>query len=590
VERKKLPFGDPDFKRIIEENQLYADKTKFIHGMLNHSVCCFLSRPRRFGKTLLLDTISELFQGDRVLFKDQWIGTQSDYNFARHPVLTFNMSYANIKTVDDLASAIAFSVRQQADAHEISLTTEISYGTMMEQLIDGLYKKNGVRSVILVDEYDAPVTEQLADRNLAFACLKVLHGFYASIKKCVKRVHFAFVTGITRFAMTAVDSGANNFSDISLDEDFAGICGFTRHEIDVLFEDRFEETLKKLKDRDEVPLSASVDDLKAKIMEWYDGYNWLGNERVLNPYSIINFFHKKHFGAYWPLSGRLSHLSAIIRDNPLDYLQPGLAVYSDAQVRKTDLSDIGVIPVLFHSGYVTIDKTITITRLENNETIEEDGYTFKIPNKEVRSVSKASIFNDIFKLDKKYISDLSENMPAALLERNSEEVIKLLRNLLVSIPYHQHPTAKRDEQWDAPGDRPESEKFYHGILHGSLLSAGFDILSEVSGAGGRADIVLSLHNGVRVVIELKYRYPDKYAYKAYEDKETDLEQAKSKAKEKELTAALDSAEAQLRSKDYAGPHRAARHKVICLAIAILGRSDIAARFVDLEDARAPAGS
>jgi hypothetical protein len=177
VERKKLPFGDPDFKRIIEENQLYADKTKYIHDMLNHSVCCFLSRPRRFGKTLLLDTISELFQGDRELFKDQWIGTQSDYNFARHPVLTFNMSYANINTVDDLASAIAFSAREQADAHEISLTTGISYGAMMEQLLEGLYKKSGVRSVILVDEYDAPVTEQLADRNLALACLKVLHGF-----------------------------------------------------------------------------------------------------------------------------------------------------------------------------------------------------------------------------------------------------------------------------------------------------------------------------------------------------------------------------------------------------------------------------
>ncbi|MDR1167190.1 MAG: PD-(D/E)XK nuclease domain-containing protein [Deltaproteobacteria bacterium] len=168
----------------------------------------------------------------------------------------------------------------------------------------------------------------------------------------------------------------------------------------------------------------------------------------------------------------------------------------------------------------------------------------------------------------------------------------MLRNILVSISYHQHPTAKRDEQWDVPGERHESEKFYHGILHGSLLSAGFDILSEVSGADGRADIVWSLHNGVRVVIELKYSYPDKNAYKAYEDTETDLEQAKSKAKEKEkeLTAALDRAEAQLRSKDYAGPHRAARHKVIYLAIAILGRTDIVARFVDLEDARDPAGS
>jgi hypothetical protein len=461
---------------------------------------------------------------------------------------------------------------------------------MIEELLEGVRKKSGARVVILVDEYDAPVTRHISDRNLALACRDVLHDFYAAIKKSVEYVHFAFVTGITRFAMTAVDSGANNFLDISLEDRFAGICGFTRHEIDVLFEDRFEETLESLKEKGELPLYADVDELKAKIMEWYDGYNWLGNERVLNPYSIINFFYKKHFGSYWPLSGRPSHLSALIRDNPLEYLQPDLGVYSDAQVRKTDLSNIGVIPVLFHSGYVTIDKAITITRLKNKKTIKEDAYVFKIPNQEVESVSIDSLFHDIFKLDDKYISDLSENMPTALLQKNSKEVVRMFRNILASISFHQHPTAKQAEQNDVSTELPENEKFYHGVLQGSLLAAGFDTLSEVSGAEGRADIVLSLHNGVRVVIELKYRYPDKTAYKAFEDGEADPELAKIKAKEKELPAALDSAEAQLRSGDYAGPHRAARHKVICLAIAILGRSDIAARFVDPEDARDPAGS
>ncbi|MDR1166109.1 MAG: ATP-binding protein [Deltaproteobacteria bacterium] len=589
MDMKALPLGDPSFKKIIQRNQLYADKTKYIHEMLNVSDCCFLSRPRRFGKTLLLKTISELFQGDRELFKDLWIGAQSDFSFKRHPVLTFNMAYDKISTQNDLIDRIEDDLKDMGIEHDVVITKK-SYGKILEQLLKGLSKKYGVGAVILVDEYDAPVTDHITNRNLALACRDILHDFYRAIKTSIDYVRFAFVTGITRFAMTAVDSGANNFLDISLNGQFAGICGFTRHEVDVLFEDRFEATLEILKAKGELPPSADVDDLKAKILEWYDGYNWLGEERVFNPYSILKFFLEKHLGSYWPSTGRPSHLSALIRDNQLDFHQPGLAVYPTQQVTKTELSDVGVVPILFHSGYLTVDKEIKIPRFANNLLVMEDAYTFKTPNSEVDLYLKADIFKDFFKLNNKFISDLSKNLPAALLQKDSKEVVRMFHDLLVSISYHQHPTANQEEQLDDPAERAQAEKFYHAILHASLLSAGFFILSETSGGEGRPDITLFLPNEVCVIIEMKYRYRDTTTKKVAGSASGARKLDKKKAKDKELSAALDFAEEQIRDRDYAGPYRAAKREVICLAVAIRGRTQVAARFLVTEATDGSSGS
>jgi hypothetical protein len=213
--QKELMFGDPSFREIREGNILYADKTEYIHKMLNTSKCCFLSRPRRFGKTLLLDTIDALFQGDRTLFEGLWIG-QSDYQFEPHPVLNFNMSYDELSTRDDLVSWIKWDLMRHAQKEGVKLKSDFTPRQMFEVLLEGIYAKYDVRAVILVDEYDAPVTDHISDMKLAVANRNVLHDFYRAIKKNINYIHFAFVAGITRFALTAMDSGPNNFKDISL--------------------------------------------------------------------------------------------------------------------------------------------------------------------------------------------------------------------------------------------------------------------------------------------------------------------------------------------------------------------------------------
>jgi hypothetical protein len=450
----------------------------------------------------------------------------------------------------------------------------------MEDLLEGIHEKHGVGAVILVDEYDAPVTDHISDRNLALACRNVLHDFYRSIKKNIEHVSFAFVTGITRFAMTSLDSGANMFKDISIDERYAGICGFTSREIDVLFEDRFGATLDNMKKKGKFPPNADVDDLKTQIKLWYDGYNWLGDERVFNPYSILNFFDEKKFRSFWPLTGRPSHLNVLVRENPLEFLRPDLGAYPDQRVRNAELSGVGMVPVMFHSGYLTINEEISIPIVKDDIETYKTEYTFKTPNMEVDESSRADIFIDIFKIEDEYLSSLTKRFPSAVLQKNSDELSSLFHDLLVSVSYRQHPAARQTGQPDAPAENPESENFYHGILHGSLLSAGFKVLSEVPGGEGRPDIALFLRNDVCVVIELKHRHVGKSAFKDGAVGETDRKLAEDAAREKDLSAALDAAEAQIRDMDYAGPYRAAGYEVICIAVAVRGRTEVAARFVE----------
>jgi hypothetical protein len=303
---------------MIEGNFLYADKTEYIFNLLDVDKfnCCFLSRPRRFGKTLLIKTIDALFQGERKLFEGLWIDG-SDYKFEKYPVLNFNMAYYEISTSDDLISIIKRRLIKHAEKMKVELTSGYSFGEMFGEmfgeLLEGVYAKFDVGVVILVDESDAPMADHISDMELALANRDVLRGFFRCIKQNIDYIHLAFVTGITRFAMTTLDSGSNNFVDISLLPEYAGICGFTPSELDTCFEDRLEVTLDSLKDDGGLPQGVGVDDLKAEILKWFDGYNWLGNERVINPYSILHFLRKKKFASYWISTGRPSHLSALVR-------------------------------------------------------------------------------------------------------------------------------------------------------------------------------------------------------------------------------------------------------------------------------------
>ncbi|MDR1041140.1 MAG: ATP-binding protein [Deltaproteobacteria bacterium] len=554
--QKKLPLGGMTFREIRERNFLYADKTEYIHMMIDNYKSCFLSRPRRFGKTLLLDTIQELFRGERELFKGLWIETDSDYAFEQHPALRFSMGrYTELSAKDDLVDRIKYDLKSAAIEHNINIVAD-STGQMLGELLKGIYKKHGVGVVVLIDEYDAPVSRHIADRKLASDNRDVLHDFYAALKDSYMYVRFALVTGITRFALTSLDSGPNDFKDISLMSDFAGICGFTIPEFDILFKNRFTETLRRLKTFGDIGRDAKQKELREKILEWYDGYSWLGDHRVLNPYSILNFFDEKKLRAYWPFSGQPSHLSALVREKPLDFIQPVLDSYLTEGIMKVDLGSLEAVPVLFHSGYLTIDcrtrKEVTVQGI----TFDDEAFTFRTPNREVGLNYRTFCFEQIFCRPGAYLSDFAKKIPSAMQNKDSEETVSLLHDLLAGITYYQHES---------------SESRYHSILHAAFLFAGLEVLSEVTGSDGRSDMTVFLKDMIRVVIELKYIKTDKTRDKSDEGRG-----------ELELASALDDAENQIRANDYAGPHRTAGCKVICLALAIRSRNEVEARFFDPE--------
>jgi hypothetical protein len=211
-----------------------------------------------------------------------------------------------------------------------------------------------------------------------------------------------FVTGITRYALTAMDSGPNHLLDISLDPWFAGICGITKEEVYPLFEDRLDDALANVKLSGKLSPTAGRDELMEAIYEWYDGYNWGGDTRVLNPYSIFHFFAKNLFDNYWIQSGRPGHLTALIKKRPLDFLEPELDSYLSQDLRKTELNRLGVVPVLFHSGYLTLEKAVSEPRVDKltGETKIEYRYYFTLPNREVSDSYRRDCFSAFFDIEK----------------------------------------------------------------------------------------------------------------------------------------------------------------------------------------------
>jgi hypothetical protein len=568
---KELPVSDMSFADLIGENYLYADKTRYISQLIGQSGfrSCFLSRPRRFGKTLLLDTISELFQqNSRSVFKDLWIGSsEAGYSFPENPVIRLYMNYTDMQSPDELKSSIAFELKRNAKKLGIAIT-EASYSNILIELLDGLYEQrksihgNSPKSgtVILIDEYDSPITSNINKLDIATANGEVLHNFYSLLKNNINYIRFAMVTGITRFTLASLDSGPSNFIDISLSPEYAGICGFTISEFDTLFGNRMKHTLSAMKKTGRMKPEARTDDLRAKILNWYDGYNWLGQEKILNPYSILNFFKFNKFGSYWPETGTPKHLKSLVQSRPFDYFRTQLKSYQSNGIDKINLAKIEPVPILFHSGYLTID---TCKIVEGTGTDDEDEiYSFIAPNLEVSKNYQFFVLNTIFGQTKNEFLNLGASFREALNNRNSSLFSSNISKLLSNISYFQHYNQKET----SPEAIIQGEFFYHGLIQMAFLAAGLKPLGEIAGADGRSDIILFLNDNQRAVIEIKYR--------------RDKGQVSEAVILETINQGLDEACQSIIEKDYLGPHRLAAEEIIALGLVVYGRNKVGVRFLE----------
>ena len=335
MQRRQLPIGIQTFRTIREEDCYYVDKTPLIHELVNGGRHYFLSRPRRFGKSLLIDTLRELFSGNEPLFRGLAIHDRWNWN-ETHPVVRLSFDGKNNEPGD-----LEENIRTQLLIAERSAGLDPAPDSMdgpnrLRYLLHRLYDKTGRQVAVLVDEYDKPILDVLNDPEMANANREYLRGFYGVIKGAAEHVRFVFVTGISMFTKVSLFSGLNNLENISLDPTFAAICGYTDRDLDTVFAPELEGL-----DHDEV-------------RRWYNGYHWLGEEKLYNPFDILLLFRSRRFKAHWYETGTPDMLYRKIVEEKRNPMELERLLADEGLMSSFDVSDIDLRALMFQAGYLTI--------------------------------------------------------------------------------------------------------------------------------------------------------------------------------------------------------------------------------------------
>lgn len=360
--KKELPIGISALSELVTQNRIYVDKTAFVAKLLPGKYY-FLSRPRRFGKSLLIDTLKQAFLGNKDLFKGLYLEEHWDWS-KKHPVIHFDFGVSGAYNSEEtLNEAIWDVLKTCAMQYDIRLENQAT-GIAFQELIRKLFETTGMQVVILVDEYDKPILDVITDEPKAILMREILKSFYGAIKPNDAYLKFVFLTGVTKFSKVGLFSGLNNLNEITLTSDYADICGYTQTELEREFKDYLNE--------------GNVD--KAKLKHWYNGYNFAGSEeqKVYNPFDIL-LFCSNHFQykSYWFETGSPSFLIKLIQKNKYYFPEMENVELMESSLSSFDVNNIGLTSLLFQTGYLTIKKNITMGMMY--------GYVLGYPNLEVKA-------------------------------------------------------------------------------------------------------------------------------------------------------------------------------------------------------------
>ena len=475
---KKMPLGIQSFRKIIEGDYVYVDKTDYVYDLINNASYYFLSRPRRFGKSLFLDTIAEVFSGDKRLFKGLFI-YDSGYKFEKHPVLRVDMSNIANDTPDILKEELMLELMRYARDEGIN----IDYSTpssLFKAMIKELHDKYDQRVVVLIDEYDKPILDWLDNAETAEANREVLRGFYGVLKSMDPYLRLTFITGVSKFSKTSIFSELNNLYDITLVEEYADICGITTKELSSNFGD-YIEWLSSL------DTSGYSSNLHNEIMYWYGGYSWDGRNGVINPHSLLSFFARRGFSSFWHSSGTPRFLLDLIKNRPKGYTDLKRLEMGEWSLDSFDIQNMDVEPLLFQTGYLTVK--------EVRPEPAPAAYILGIPNNEVRMAFDLHILADFTESGTTTAETAYRKIKESLISGDLKSMLNTLRALFSAIP------DKLSIGRDA---------YYHSIFQALLSLLGFEVKAEISGAGVVVDAVLELKDKV-YVMELRYRDTTPYA-------------------------------------------------------------------------------
>jgi hypothetical protein len=455
---KKLPIGLSTFEKIRNENYLYIDKTKEAYDLIEGSgQYFFLSRPRRFGKSLFVDTLKNIFEGKQALFEGLYIHDKYDWN-KRYPVINISFARGEIHSREELNSRILFLLKENQENLEVECSDTSIIAECFYELIKKSYKKYQEPIVILIDEYDKPILDNIDNIEVASSIREGLKDFYSVIKGSDEFLKFSFLTGVSKFSKVSLFSGLNNLEDITLDKRYATITGYTQNDI----ETSFKEYL------------ASVD--LEELKRWYNGYNFLG-EGVYNPFDILLFISKGHtYRSYWFETGTPTFLIKLLKAK--NYFLPTLETLevNEEILSSFEVDNISIETLLFQTGYLTIDKVIT-------PKFGTPIFRLKYPNIEV----KHSLNNQFIAAYAQHNATRYQYQAPlynALEVQNTDSLEKAIHTLFAAIPYNNFSGSKLYEY----------EGYYASVLYSYFASLGLTINAEDVTNRGRIDMTLLLNN------------------------------------------------------------------------------------------------
>ena len=449
--RRRLPIGMQTFREIRERGCYYVDKTAYVGRLLDEGKHYFLSRPRRFGKSLFLDTCKELFEGAEPLFRGLAVHGRWDWSVKR-PVLRLSFGGGHFKDPDHLPA----NVMGQLAAAERRAGVDTDCATAsgrLASLLEALHARAGRRAAVLVDEYDKPILDALDVPEVARANRDYLRGLYATIKDCDAHVRFTFVTGVSRFSRVSLFSGLNNLKDITLDPRYSALCGYTDADLDTVF----------------APELPGLD--RDAIREWYDGYNWRGEENVYNPFDVLLLFDTRQFDAHWFETGTPTFLIETLVARGVSALALDGMVGSAALLGAFDVGAIAPEALLFQTGYLTIRGTES----RGGRTRYRLGY----PNREVFQSLNESLLTHLTRDPRR--EDHGDRLHDLLAAGDVPGLKELFHAFFAGIPY----------EWYTNNDVARFEGYYASVFYAYFASVlGPVITVEESGSGGRADMAV----------------------------------------------------------------------------------------------------
>ena len=476
---KKLPIGIQDFKKIIKEDYLYIDKTKLIHRVLTSGAVYFLSRPRRFGKSLTLSTIKEIYSGNKDLFKGLWIENNWDWE-QTNPVIHLSFNEISYKE-EGLVSALTNELREIGEQFNVTLDGEHS-GVLFRDLITKVSEKHG-KVVVLIDEYDKPLIDYLDDLEQGHKHREILKSFYGILKPSDSKLKLLLITGVSKFSQVSIFSDLNHVDDITLNYQYSTLTGITQEEL----ETNFGELIQKTADFQEIPSA----ELLKKMKEWYNGYSWDTRKYVYNPFSILKFFANRKFSNFWYATGTPTFLIKLLRKRNFYKFEDlrGPSHYFETYT----IDNLQTVALLFQTGYLTLKS-------------EDDQGIFKLdfPNKEVKDSMLINLIDSFTYDENQYFA-----VPAVLQLRsafetnNLESVIKVVNSLFKSIPSQIF--------------LKKPEAYYHSLVYLMFNYLGQYVEAEVNTSDGRIDAVVKTKSHI-YILEFKVDETKEVALQQIHDK------------------------------------------------------------------------